>query len=316
MLTPPSDLADTVVGELLSRWGLEASTVEHAALGFGSHHWVAETTAGRWFVTGDRVGTAGAGLERALAVARALADRGHDHVVAPLRSRAGAVLERHGPWAVAVYPWLAGETLPDPMSPTHAHEALRLVAAVHGDTEAVRDLAPVDDLALPSRASLESALQDLSRPWSGGPYAEPVRELLAPHVGLLLDRLAAYDALVALLGDSRDTWVLTHGEPHARNLIRTSAGLRLIDWDTAMLAPPGRDLFHLDPTGGEMAQAYAELTGRPVRQDELGFHRLRWALGEVADFTGWLRADHTDDADTRIAWASLQEELAVVVDWT
>ena len=86
MLTPPSDLADAVVSELLSRWGLQARTVEHAALGFGSHHWVAETTAGRWFVTGDRVGAAE--LLRLGVVQEVVAD---DAVLARCRERCAEI---------------------------------------------------------------------------------------------------------------------------------------------------------------------------------------------------------------------------------
>ncbi|WP_432843998.1 phosphotransferase family protein [Dactylosporangium sp. CA-092794] len=36
--------------------------------------------------------------------------------------------------------------------------------------------------------------------------------------------------------------VLTHGEPHPGNTMRTGGGWLLIDWDTALLAAPERDL--------------------------------------------------------------------------
>ena len=32
--------------------------------------------------------------------------------------------------------------------------------------------------------------------------------------------------------------VVTHGEPHVGNAIRTEAGWMLVDWDTTLLAPP------------------------------------------------------------------------------
>ena len=36
--------------------------------------------------------------------------------------------------------------------------------------------------------------------------------------------------------------VITQGEPHPGNVLRTLAGLRLIDWDVSALARPERDL--------------------------------------------------------------------------
>ena len=66
-------------------------------------------------------------------------------------------------------------------------------------------------------------------------------------------RTGAYDALVA--GDGRRTdaeVVLTHGEPHPGNTMRTEDGWRLIDWDTARIAPPERDLWSINPGDGSM----------------------------------------------------------------
>ena len=59
--------------------------------------------------------------------------------------------------------------------------------------------------------------------------------------------------------------VLTHGEPHPGNTMLTAAGWLLIDWDTALVAPPERDLWSLDPGDGSILSAYADATGvRPL----------------------------------------------------
>ena len=55
--------------------------------------------------------------------------------------------------------------------------------------------------------------------------------------------------------------VLTHGEPHPGNTMLTADGWVLIDWDTALAAPPERDLWSLDPGDGSVLDAYARLTG-------------------------------------------------------
>jgi len=55
VFTRPTDLADADVRAALEHgWGLEVVTVEHAPVGFGSHHWWVGTDDGRrWFATAD-----------------------------------------------------------------------------------------------------------------------------------------------------------------------------------------------------------------------------------------------------------------------
>ena len=76
--------------------------------------------------------------------------------------------------------------------------------------------------------------------------------------------LARYDDLAALSRSRSSSAVLTHGEPHPGNSMLTSGGWLLIDWDTALLAPPERDLWILDPGDGSILGAYAEATGVSV----------------------------------------------------
>ena len=62
----------------------------------------------------------------------------------------------------------------------------------------------------------------------------------------------------------------------------TTAGWLLIDWDTARIAPPERDLWHLDPGDGSILARYAEATGVPPLPSMLELYRLRWDLADLA----------------------------------
>lgn len=94
------------------------------------------------------------------------------------------------------------------------------------------------------------ALESLDDRWSTGAYAEPARALLHQHAGDVVRSLAAYDDLARAALRDRTDWTITHGEPHSGNVLRTADGLRVIDWDSALLAPPERDLWMLlSPTG-------------------------------------------------------------------
>ena len=93
-----------------------------------------------------------------------------------------------------------------------------------------------------------------------------------------------YDAEVQTVRAATTSWVLTHGEPHPGNLIRTENGLRLVDWDTVLLAPPERDLWLLARDGvsdEQVAAEYAARTGHRADPRGMRLQRRRWALTDV-----------------------------------
>ena len=112
--------------------------------------------------------------------------------------------------------------------------------------------------------------------------------------------LALYDAEAQALRAATTSWVLTHGEPHPGNLILTDNGLRLVDWDTVLLARPERDLWLLtgDAASDEQVAAeYAARTGHRPDPCGMRLQRRRWALADVAIFTDDVRHPHTDDPE-------------------
>jgi spectinomycin phosphotransferase len=127
----------------------------------------------------------------------------------------------------------------------------------------------------------------------------------------LFDRLSAEVA-----ARSRD-WVVTHGEPHAANVISEGDRHALVDWDTVALAPPERDLWILDDGDDACAAGsiYTDATGYQPDQAALDFFRLGWDLADIAAFTNVLRSPHIEDADTAKAYAGLTICLATRDRW-
>ncbi|MCA2217560.1 aminoglycoside phosphotransferase family protein [Wangella sp. NEAU-J3] len=278
-------------------------------VGFGSHHWVVTDHAGTgWFATVDDL-TKGAGpaepayrdLWRALDAARGLRAHGAEFVVAPVTTAGDEPVARLGErYAVALYPLVDGESFAFGGYPDEAHRqaALEMVRAVHAAPPPVRDRAPRES-AVPHRDALEAALAgDLG---DTGPYAGRVAELFGAYPGPVRRLLSRHDALAAGAGPDRS--VLTHGEPHPGNTMRTAAGWRLIDWDTARVAPPERDLWLL---GDEVRRSYAEATGMVPRADLLEMYRLRWDIADLAVEADRFRRPHTGTADDDQAFAVLQ----------
>jgi spectinomycin phosphotransferase len=305
MRKPPADLAESdLVAALRAGWGLDAATIEFLPVGAGSHHW---SVAGRWFAKVDDLGfhpperpAEFARIRASLRTAFSLReDSGLDFVLAPLPDESGEVLRRLSPrYALSLYPLLQGESgafAPHP--PADRAEIATMLARLHTAPLAGAVTAPRLDLGVPGRDKLEAALGELDRPWDAGPDAERARALLASRATDIHRWLADIDQLAAA---QPADWVLTHGEPHPGNVLRTRAGRFLIDWNTVAIAPPERDLWMLTgrfatlvgatPDGDDtVLRRYAELTGRAVTAAALDLYPARWALYDIAVFTDELR---------------------------
>jgi spectinomycin phosphotransferase len=308
-----------VVQVLADGWGLVVESAEYAPVGAGSYHWsVSDETGGRWFVTvddlasklwlGDDPEVACAGLRRAFDTAAAVRDSGLGCVVAPLRTNGGDSLVRLGPWhTVALFPHMTGE-------PGHFGEyserqraqTLRMVTALHllGPSPAPGALRA--GFALLERTHLDAALRDLSKPWTGGPASEAARRTFSAHavaLGRVLDRA---DRTAASLSDRNIPTVITHGEPHAANVLFAEPQSWLIDWDTVALGPPERDLWMVLQGSDGDADAYVLATGHRPDPDAMDYFGLLWDLKGIAAFLQTLRAPHQDDEDTQYALEGLR----------
>jgi spectinomycin phosphotransferase len=315
---PPAGIEERdITAALAGHWGVAATGLDYLAVGFGDHHWVAAEAGGRrWFVTVAELGGGwrGAGPEQGWADLRAamgaviaLREAGLEFAVTPVPTRDGQPLvrldEQH---ATTLFPYLEGVTGAfSRRRPQRERLALiGMLARLHGATATVRDTAPVRDLAPASLPGLRVALADLGRPWAGGPYSEPAREFLARHaadIGVALARFADLARDAAASGPP----VITHGEPHPGNVLRSGGRVLMIDWDTVGLALPERDLWHVADSGSPEAALYSELTGRVVSDAALAAYRLRWQLDDLALSVARFRGPHADDANTAAMRADL-----------
>ena len=313
MQSLPTDFdVATLTGAVTGEWGVAVASTAHAPVGFGSHHWVVtDPSGGRWFATVDDLRTARLTeaepvddafqrLRRALDTARALRDTGAAFVVAPVPSAGGRSVVRLGEaWAVALYPYVEGDSFrwDSWAGDEHRRAVLDMVVGVHGAPAHVRDKAGTDDLGVPHRDAVEAGIAGV--PAAGdGPYAERTAALLRANAGRIAAWFAAYDRRAATVPRDRD--VLTHGETHPANSMRTADGWRLIDWDTALVAPPERDLWML---GDEMTDAYAAATGVVARPETIETYRRWWDVADFAVGVARFRAPHTGGEDDDSTWA-------------
>jgi spectinomycin phosphotransferase len=328
----PDGVSDHEVARTLADgWGIEAAVLTYAPVGAGSYHWVvADARGGRWFVTVDDLDHKSwlgstrravfAGLRQALNTARALRDQaGLGFVVAPVPAGDGeTVWPVNKKYAVAVYPYMDGVTgeFGQPLPARARAELVGMLAALHRVVPASQ--VPVTDTRLSLRDALEAALGQLDGSWTGGPFSEAARLLLASEARPIRDLLARFDRLAGQLAAAPDR-VITHGEPHPANLMVTDHGPVLIDWDTVGLARPERDLWWVlgdpgDPGDTSVeARRYTEATGRAINPDAVTCYRIRWTLDDLAAFTQQLRAGHGRTQDAAEAWQALKDTVAAAV---
>jgi spectinomycin phosphotransferase len=320
---PPEGIDDHQLSHALEvHWGLTPARLGYLPVGFGDHHWELADCAGRrWFVTVTELASAWRGtgpaagytdLRAAMGTVVALAGAGLDFAVAPVLTTGGQALAPFGAeHAITVFPYLAGDFGGELSAPDRI-ALIDMLARLHNATPVARWTAPVRPLDLAPRPHLEAALGELSQPWCGGPYSEPARQLLARHAALLGHALAGFDELARGAARSGPP-VITHGEPHPGNILRSAGRLFLIDWDTAGLALPERDLWDLAGADGRAADRYAELTGRRVNAAVMRMYRMRWSLEEIMLSVREFRGPHEHNEDTALAWEALAEEIGNIL---
>ena len=314
---------------LADGWGVRPTRLSYQAVGFGSHHWLAVEAGGRkLFLTVDDLSqklrddadtTSAAFTRLAQAFESALSlrrDAGLDFVLAPLPATGGPVLRRlTGRYSLVVHPYLAEcHSAPDGefASAADRRAVAALLARLHTAKAAPP---PADRFEIPGRAALLAAMHSTGQPWQAGPYGTRSKDLLARHAADLRALLAAFDKLAGRVRAQGDRMVITHGEPDAGNVLRTPAGFVFVDWESALLAPPERDLWALAESDPGLLDIYSAATGTAIDTGALALYRLWYDLAEISLYIRWFRNSHKDTDDTAEGWKNLQHFLRPAQRW-
>ena len=330
MFTRPDDLTEHQIrAELAASWSFRAETLSYLPVGFGAHHWRAADGSGRqlFLLVHDlpqmllsRLDTAQAAfgrLETALGCALSLRTSANlDFVIPPIPADSGKVVRRLTErYSLAACPYLTD------CEPTHEGDfaaadrpaVVRLLTELHAARPA---LAPqLCDFALQNADGLRTAIESTGEPWRTGRYGERARALLAEHASGVTALMAAYGELAAQVRSSPERYVVTHGEPDPRNVLKTPAGFVLVDWDFVQLAPPERDLWDLAETDAAVLAAYTEATGAVIDPHALALFRMWYDLSEIAGYIELFRCEHEDTEDSAESWQNLAHFLRPTERW-
>ena len=272
----------TVLAAVREWWKVDVDAITYLPIGFGGHHWCASWRGEpRLFVTLEGLGfrhdltSLGATYAATATLGFAFANANLEPWVVPLVGH-----------ALSVTPWLDGvrPAILDVVATTAMLDSLHAVTPPPG----LRRWAPLVDSDLADR--LTDAVR---RPWGAGPFGEQARAAITGRLDEIEGWVAEYHRL-ADVARSRP-WVTTHGQPGIHNQLLTSDGLRLVDWESLMLAPAERDLRTVGVGNDTMVDMFA----------------LEWRLDEVNIGATWLQAPHEGTGDDRETLENLREELGL-----
>jgi hypothetical protein len=299
---------EVIAASLYDGWGLSPVDLDYSMVGYGSWHWHARCEDDRLlFVTVDEVGVVGdlwattkashTELAWAYEVPLAVDRAGMTFARPPIPSASGSVLAPIcDGWVVSVWPLIEGRSTHDG---THASQddASAVVAALG----VLHDLPVLTfDSSTPRFETfrvpgLDRLLSLLDVAWPTpvvGPLAAAAEDLLHRHAKDIRALARLHEDLVIQAPSSAE-WVLTHGEPHAANVVFTSAGPVLIDWDTTMVAPKERDLWMIAADGFSVGDVSPEL---------IRLYRAQWDLSELWEYARRFANPNDDGPEGDGAW--------------
>jgi spectinomycin phosphotransferase len=316
------------VGYIVRRqWVLDINTVDHLPVRCSgrpdSWHWVLGDDEGpRWSATVDAVGT-GAAMRARLAAYEAAAQIGQslEGAVTPVHTRDARI-------GVEVLPGLLLSVTPYVEGPPYGDGTLRedadrcALATMLGELHRHRRPRSLPrwhpGVGQPGGTAREDLLRCLAADrWVDGPWSGPAGRLVTEARPVLERALRQLDLLGAAVCGAADRWVVSHGEPHARNLLRTPDGPRLLAWSSLALAPRERDLGEVlaRAEGNDPWFAYIESGGvaDPLSPDTLHVFALQRHLSSVAENAVRLSRRHGDTEDEAHRFTDLERHLPALV---
>lgn len=294
MLEKPNLADDAILDGLRAAWGWPAAGLEFLPVGNDSSAWAYRLrgAAGEAaFLKLRRLPLDEATLE----LAHYLAAHGLPEAAAPLPARDGRLWAELGGYGLIVYPFVEG---------TNGMTSGLTLAQWRAFGDVLRRLHAAD---LPAGLLRRMAREDFRPRWAAmvrrvaarveqGGFANQYQAEAAAFWRARAVEIAALTArceeLGAALRSAPPPYVACHADIHTANLLlEAHGGLRVVDWDQALLAPRERDLMFTlaSPAGGgerspQEAAFAAGYGAAAVDALTLTYYRYEWCVQELGDF--------------------------------
>ncbi len=199
----------------------------------------------------------------------------------------------------ALYTFIHGETLADayPMSSELVGQIGQALATLHTIQlpKALEQQASQDDLTAPFDAALLADLAALETISShDAPFLQQLREITWPRREQIRAFLARGQEYAQKAQQTHVASVVCHGDAWGGNMILSPSGqLTLLDWESAVIAPPERDVFiymgYLGPDFAAFDAGYGMIHKEPMHwhTNWLAYYAHRIQLRNLAH---WLHS--------------------------
>lgn len=294
----PSLDGDKIVACLGTQYGLAVARVAFLPLDYDLNAAVHEVTTndGAAYFLKVRAGEVN---DAGLLVPQALADLGLPHVLAPLRTRVGALwcrLDGEAEQSVVLYPFVRGASAMEVGLTDDQWRAFgTTLRMVHDCPLGSNNRAglPVEDFSLPSAALVRRMLGVTGSEIVGSSVAQAFAAFWHAQARRIDWMIGRAEAMGATLARRRFERVFCHADTHAANiLVGEDGGIHLVDWDGQRIAPRERDLLfvvgsriarRVEPREeGFFFEGYGEVGIDPDALAYFRYERIVEDLGEMA----------------------------------
>jgi aminoglycoside phosphotransferase (APT) family kinase protein len=302
-------------------YGIPTVEIAFTPKGEEAFSYVARDVQGQRYFVRAQPAAVNIDLEEVYAALAALHTRcGLRQVLAPLASRAGNFVLRHGPFRVAVFPFIDGASAYESgITDAQLAEVADVIAALHASGETCT-LPPLPRPGYTNlfEAPIRHALDRAATIQPTTTYQQQLVELLLAerdNLEFALDRFRRMGEAAERLAIPQ---VPTHGDPNLANILIDSAGsLHLTDWGEIAYAPRELDLNFFSDTGllEPFLRRYLATVGSIRLHLELFvFYAFRWGLQEIADYTTRILLAGSTLEEQHHAWTEIQDYLPLSED--
>jgi spectinomycin phosphotransferase len=183
---------------------------------------------------------------------------------------------------VYLYPYIQGPTISitnDKLEADKVNQLTQFMAQIH-TTPIHKIKLPKEDFSNTYHQRLNKLLLALSQ----NKVSQEAGDLLETNKDLIRTIIDKYEQLAQQLLDSNLKMVLTHGDITGLNIIQTTNGMKLIDWDGAMIAPAEKDLKFLLDNPNFSIQTYLDLTdSSDYNPQVVEYYSQQWSLDSIME---------------------------------
>ena len=178
---------------------------------------------------------------------------------------------------IYVYPYIEGQVMNVPneqFDPGLVSDLLNVVVKIHS-ASVTADL-PKETFDNNFLAGLEEVKLQI--------HDKDTQKLMEENEPLVRKLIEQHTILGEKYKQSKPDFVLTHGDITGLNIIKTSLGIKLTDWDGAMFAPAERDLNFLYDIPHFSIDEYLRLMHKNKIDPELReYYGQQWSLDSIID---------------------------------